>query len=237
MNCPNDRYVNDEEICQAVAAMLARIGVKVNLTAETKGTYFPKILSRNTSLLPARLDAGQLRLAQPAVRADGHAGRRAARASSTSAAYSNAKVDELTTEDRDARPTSGKRNAMIARGVQDPPGRRRPHPAAPAGAGLGDEEERRPRAAGRQLHVPEVGHGQVNRAAAGSRLSAPPVDRATAMSALAAARRWRIRDDLAYSFRQLAGGDRRRRRRAGAGLLRGVRRRGSRRTTRSTWRR
>src|SRR5690606_15154808 len=31
MNCPNDRYVNDGEICQAVSSMLARIGVKVNL--------------------------------------------------------------------------------------------------------------------------------------------------------------------------------------------------------------
>ena len=30
--------------------LLARIGVKINLEAETKGTYFPKILSRNTSL-------------------------------------------------------------------------------------------------------------------------------------------------------------------------------------------
>ena len=30
MNCPNDRYVNDGAICQAVAANLARIGVKVN---------------------------------------------------------------------------------------------------------------------------------------------------------------------------------------------------------------
>ena len=49
MNCPNDRYVNDAAICQAVAANLARIGVKVNLMAETKVTYFPKILSRNTS--------------------------------------------------------------------------------------------------------------------------------------------------------------------------------------------
>ncbi len=49
MNCPNDRYVNDEQICQAVAAMLARIGVKVNLTAETKSKYFGKILARNTS--------------------------------------------------------------------------------------------------------------------------------------------------------------------------------------------
>ena len=49
MNCPNDRYVNDGPICEAVAAMLARIGVKVNLMVETKVTYFPKILSRNTS--------------------------------------------------------------------------------------------------------------------------------------------------------------------------------------------
>ena len=49
MNCPNDRYVNDADICQAMAAMLARIGVKINLMAETKVTYFPKILSRTTS--------------------------------------------------------------------------------------------------------------------------------------------------------------------------------------------
>lgn len=49
MNCPNDRYVNDGRICQAVAANLARIGVKINLAAETKGTYFPKVLRRDTS--------------------------------------------------------------------------------------------------------------------------------------------------------------------------------------------
>jgi peptide/nickel transport system substrate-binding protein len=49
MNCPNDRYVNDARICQAVAANLARVGVKINLAAETKGTYFPKILRRDTS--------------------------------------------------------------------------------------------------------------------------------------------------------------------------------------------
>jgi len=49
MNCPNDRYVNDSQVCQAVAANLARINIKVNLAAETKGTYFPKILRRDTS--------------------------------------------------------------------------------------------------------------------------------------------------------------------------------------------
>src|SRR5215813_10680893 len=41
MNCPNDRYVNDAEICQAIAGMLARIGVKINLLAETKAIFFP----------------------------------------------------------------------------------------------------------------------------------------------------------------------------------------------------
>ena len=43
LDCPNDRYVNDEAICQAVVAMLARIGVKVNLLAQTKAKYFAKI--------------------------------------------------------------------------------------------------------------------------------------------------------------------------------------------------
>jgi len=41
-DCPNDRYVNDEAICQAVAQMLARIDVKVNLLAQPKAKYFEK---------------------------------------------------------------------------------------------------------------------------------------------------------------------------------------------------
>ena len=45
MDCPNDRYVNDEAICQAVAAMLARIGVKVDLLAQPKAKYFAKVLA------------------------------------------------------------------------------------------------------------------------------------------------------------------------------------------------
>ena len=44
MDCPNDRYVNDEAICQAVVGMLARIGVKVNLMAQPKAKYFAKVL-------------------------------------------------------------------------------------------------------------------------------------------------------------------------------------------------
>ncbi len=46
MDCPNDRYVNDESICKAVVSMLAKIGVKVNLLAQTRSKYFAKILRK-----------------------------------------------------------------------------------------------------------------------------------------------------------------------------------------------
>jgi peptide/nickel transport system substrate-binding protein len=44
MDCPNDRYVNDAAICQAVVGMLARIGIKVDLLAQPKAQYFAKVL-------------------------------------------------------------------------------------------------------------------------------------------------------------------------------------------------
>ena len=44
MDCPNDRYVNDEAICQAAVAMLAKVGVKINLVAQTRAKYFAQIL-------------------------------------------------------------------------------------------------------------------------------------------------------------------------------------------------
>ena len=47
MDCPNDRYVNDEAICQATVSMLAKVGIKVNLLAQPKAKYFPKVLAPN----------------------------------------------------------------------------------------------------------------------------------------------------------------------------------------------
>lgn len=44
-DCPNDRYVMDEQICTAITSMLARIGVKVALNAQTKTKFFTKILA------------------------------------------------------------------------------------------------------------------------------------------------------------------------------------------------
>jgi peptide/nickel transport system substrate-binding protein len=95
MNCPNDRYVNDEEICKAVAAMLAKVGVKVNLMAESKATYFPKILSRNTSFYllgwtPGSYDSHNPLFALMATPGAGGQGQ------FNLGSYSNARVDELT---------------------------------------------------------------------------------------------------------------------------------------------
>ncbi|HUZ64107.1 MAG TPA: ABC transporter substrate-binding protein [Acetobacteraceae bacterium] len=42
MDCPNDRYVNDAQICTAIVSMLARVGVKVNLLAQEKTKFFAK---------------------------------------------------------------------------------------------------------------------------------------------------------------------------------------------------
>jgi peptide/nickel transport system substrate-binding protein len=53
LDCPNDRYVNDEAICTSVVPMLERVGIKVTLNAQTKSLHFNKIgqaQKNNTSL-------------------------------------------------------------------------------------------------------------------------------------------------------------------------------------------
>ncbi len=42
LHCPNDRYVNDEKICTALAAMWARVGLNVKVEAMPKAQYFQR---------------------------------------------------------------------------------------------------------------------------------------------------------------------------------------------------
>ena len=112
MNCPNDRYVNDAEICQAVAVMLARIGVKVNLMAETKATYFPKVLSRETSFFLLGWTPGTYDSHNPLFSVLSTPGENG-QGQFNLGAYSNARVDALTrTIASETDPA--KRQAMIA---------------------------------------------------------------------------------------------------------------------------
>ena len=48
LDCPNDRYINDEAICQAAVGMLGQIGVTVNLNAQPKAQHFPLITDGKT---------------------------------------------------------------------------------------------------------------------------------------------------------------------------------------------
>ena len=61
-DCPNDRYVNDALVCAAIVSMWAKVGVQAHLTTRTKSLYFPKVLSRDTTIYmagwsPVTLDA------------------------------------------------------------------------------------------------------------------------------------------------------------------------------------
>jgi peptide/nickel transport system substrate-binding protein len=49
LDCPNNRYVNDEEICQGLVGMWAKAGVRVKLNAIPFSTHIPKILKHDTS--------------------------------------------------------------------------------------------------------------------------------------------------------------------------------------------
>jgi peptide/nickel transport system substrate-binding protein len=109
--CPNDRYVNDERICQAVASMLARVGIKLNVQAENTAAW-----SRRT----AALDVSMFML--------GHAGLPLADASSTLVEvihtregpygglnvgrYSNPKIDALVTQIRSAEDETARRGLI-----------------------------------------------------------------------------------------------------------------------------
>ncbi|MEM8754087.1 MAG: ABC transporter substrate-binding protein, partial [Pseudomonadota bacterium] len=48
LDCPNNRYNNDEKICQAAVSMLSKIGVDVKLDAIPKAQHFPKIQNKTT---------------------------------------------------------------------------------------------------------------------------------------------------------------------------------------------
>jgi peptide/nickel transport system substrate-binding protein len=116
LNCPNDRYVNDGAICQAVAANLARVGVKIKLEVETKGTYFPKILRRDTSFYmlgwtSSTVDAHNV--LYPIMASPGEGGR----GQFNLGAYSNPRIDELT-EKIGSETDQKKRNEMIHEAIK-----------------------------------------------------------------------------------------------------------------------
>ncbi len=114
MDCPNNRYVNDEAICQAVVAMLAKVGVKVDLLAQPKAQYFAKVLAPklDTSFYLLGWTPGSFDSWNVLFNLIGTPDSDSGRGKFNLGGFSNAKVDALTLEvlsETDA----ANRNAMI----------------------------------------------------------------------------------------------------------------------------
>ncbi len=50
LDCPNNRYINDERICVALSGMWAKLNLKVRVNAMPRAVYFPKLEKLDTSL-------------------------------------------------------------------------------------------------------------------------------------------------------------------------------------------
>ncbi len=95
LDCPNDRYVNDEAICTAIVPMLKRVGITVDLNAQTKSKHFGEINppKLNTSLYllgwtPSTYDAHNALFALIGTR-------NGQRGELNNGGYSNPKIDAL----------------------------------------------------------------------------------------------------------------------------------------------
>jgi peptide/nickel transport system substrate-binding protein len=50
LDCPNNRYVNDEKVCQAIVSMWAKAGIRAKLNAIPFANFIPKILNFDSSM-------------------------------------------------------------------------------------------------------------------------------------------------------------------------------------------
>ena len=117
LHSPNDRYVNDAKIAQAVAQMWTRIGIPTKVTAMPSATYFPQAteLKFSTMLLGWSTGTGEASSSLKALlmtfnKEKGFGGTNRGR-------YSNPKVDALT-EDAMQTVDDAKRAAYLQRATE-----------------------------------------------------------------------------------------------------------------------
>ncbi len=139
LDCPNDRYINDALICQALTSMWAKIGMTVKLDAMPKAQYFAKINKLDTSFYMlgwavATFDAQDALLNLVHTRNGKGAGEY------NDGAYSNPKLDELI-DKMEVEPDVAKRLEMIHEALMLHTTDVAPHHAPPADHPVGDAQE------------------------------------------------------------------------------------------------
>ncbi|MCH2075983.1 MAG: ABC transporter substrate-binding protein [Rhodobacteraceae bacterium] len=93
--CPNNRYLNDEAVCQAITAMLAQAGMDVNLDAMPVSNYWPELRADNFDMYLLGWSPGTFDAEHP-IRFLGSTPNAEKRLGSWNfGGYSNARIDEL----------------------------------------------------------------------------------------------------------------------------------------------
>ena len=113
LGAPNDRYVNDALIAQAVAQMLTRAGLKVSLDAVTQSQFFARRNKRDFGIWLAGWGSDTGEMSSPLKSLIATPNRDKGMGTTNPGGYSNPKVDTLLSEAL-ATVDDGKRAALLA---------------------------------------------------------------------------------------------------------------------------
>jgi peptide/nickel transport system substrate-binding protein len=92
-SCTNDRYLNDEAVCQAIVAMLAQVGLDATLDAMPVSTYWPELRAENFDMYLVGWSPGTFDAEHPIRFLVHTAGERLG--TWNFGGYSSARIDEL----------------------------------------------------------------------------------------------------------------------------------------------
>ncbi len=95
LKCPNDRYLNDEAVCQALVGMLAQVGLQAQLEAMPVQNYWPELRADNFDMYLLGWSPGTFDAEHPMRFLAATPDEAAKLGSWNFGGYSNARVDEL----------------------------------------------------------------------------------------------------------------------------------------------
>ncbi|MEX0337571.1 MAG: ABC transporter substrate-binding protein [Arenibacterium sp.] len=95
LKCPNNRYLNDESVCQAVVGMLAQIGISAELDAMPVANYWPELREDNYDMYMLGWSPGTFDAEHPMRFLASTPNTEKKLGSWNFGGYSNARIDEL----------------------------------------------------------------------------------------------------------------------------------------------